>query len=255
MSRWKNRPPIDEQAVVDSYKSLVRVVDIAAKHNVSIYKIHRILVANGIEVLSKSEFFQRFNELPHDRENEIISFYQNHKNIRETSRQFHIGYKKTKNILTRNNVEINDASKRAIAGWERSDIRKSPPKPAKGSTKNVSGTLIKKWEANARQGIRVWELSVDDIQTLYENQQGRCYYTGILMISPLNAKENQENNNSPYKISLDRLDSDKGYVKGNVCFCCSWVNLAKGVRTTDDFIRFIDTVKGETFDASTIRNS
>jgi hypothetical protein len=42
--------------------------------------------------------------------------------------------------------------------------------------------------------------------------------------------------NQPTTISLDRLDSSKGYTSDNVVFCCSFVNYMKNDLTYDQFI-------------------
>ena len=49
--------------------------------------------------------------------------------------------------------------------------------------------------------------------------------------------------NPPRKASLDRINSSKGYVKGNVEFVCSSINLAKNSFTREqmkEFLRSID---------------
>jgi hypothetical protein len=65
-----------------------------------------------------------------------------------------------------------------------------------------------------------FEVSITDsnLKELWENQEGRCAYTKL----PLLATANQFNT-----VSLDRIDSSKGYVVGNVQLVCSAVNKMK----------------------------
>lgn len=60
------------------------------------------------------------------------------------------------------------------------------------------------------------------LRKLYEQQNGKCYYTGVQMglVSKLK--------NDPLIMSCDRLDSKKGYVEGNVVLCCLGLNHLKG---------------------------
>ena len=65
------------------------------------------------------------------------------------------------------------------------------------------------------------------LKEVLEKQQGQCAYTKL----PLLAIANQFNT-----ISLDRIDSSKGYVVGNVQLICSAVNKMKQDYTEDLFI-------------------
>lgn len=62
-----------------------------------------------------------------------------------------------------------------------------------------------------------FNIDKDYIQELWEKQEGKCYYTRI----PFDI---DDKNMSP---SIDRIDSNRGYIKGNICICLSIVNKAK----------------------------
>lgn len=47
----------------------------------------------------------------------------------------------------------------------------------------------------------------------------------------------------PAAASLDRIDSTKGYVKGNVQFVCRAINLAKSTFSDADMKNFIDNIR------------
>jgi endogenous inhibitor of DNA gyrase (YacG/DUF329 family) len=81
--------------------------------------------------------------------------------------------------------------------------------------------------------------NVDSIylKNLWEIQDGICPYTGIKMILP-----QKLSNRSPKKASLDRIDSSKGYVQGNVEFVCQAINLAKNSFSKEDMKKFISEI-------------
>ena len=72
-----------------------------------------------------------------------------------------------------------------------------------------------------------FSIDVDFLETLWKNQNGLCVYTKL----PLTIKPNQFNT-----ISIDRIDSTKGYTKENTQFICRAVNEMKMDRTEDLFI-------------------
>lgn len=74
-----------------------------------------------------------------------------------------------------------------------------------------------------------FNLTKDYIQEIYLNQQGKCAITGIKMTFIANDK---------YKISLDRIDSKKGYLKNNVQLLCWWVNRCKSNYSKQDLLVF-----------------
>lgn len=63
-------------------------------------------------------------------------------------------------------------------------------------------------------------LNVDSILKLWESQIGRCALTNQAMT--YNGKL------QPLTLSLDRIDTAKGYVDNNVRLVCFWANCARG---------------------------
>ena len=80
------------------------------------------------------------------------------------------------------------------------------------------------------------ELDVSYLKELWESQRGICPYTGIKMILP---KTTYDKVRSPIKASLDRIDSNREYVKGNVEFVCCAINLAKNSFTREQMKEFL----------------
>ena len=85
-----------------------------------------------------------------------------------------------------------------------------------------------------RENIRIDRsfITFDNILKLYESQGGKCAITGVKLTHRVGKK-------SPYKISLDRIDSNKGYVEGNVHLVAMAANYMKNDFTMDQIEKFI----------------
>lgn len=71
---------------------------------------------------------------------------------------------------------------------------------------------------------------INDITTkmlrgYYKLQGGKCFYTGVKM------KLSSDLLKDPMLISVDRIDSSKGYIDGNVVLCCLGMNWLKNIHT------------------------
>lgn len=74
------------------------------------------------------------------------------------------------------------------------------------------------------------------LESLWESQNGRCPYTGWEL------KLSGDFPKDPRKASLDRIDSSKGYIEGNVQFVAMHYNLAKNSWTDEQTIEFCQAV-------------
>lgn len=79
----------------------------------------------------------------------------------------------------------------------------------------------------AKLRTKEFSLTPDDLCIIWEQQEGRCAYTKL----PLLATANQFNT-----VSLDRIDSNIGYVVGNIQLVCTAVNKMKQEYTEDLFV-------------------
>ena len=68
----------------------------------------------------------------------------------------------------------------------------------------------KKRFGNGRIDAGTFDITTDDLNDLWENQKGLCYYSKL----PMNYDKNE------WKISLERLNNEIGYVKDNICLVC-----------------------------------
>ena len=82
-----------------------------------------------------------------------------------------------------------------------------------------------------------WELSItkQEAEAIYEQQQGKCALSGLSISHPKNGTEYLQRK---WTASLDRKDSKKGYIPGNVKWVHKTVNYMKNTLTDDVFIEF-----------------
>lgn len=90
-----------------------------------------------------------------------------------------------------------------------------------------------------------FNLDTDYLKDLWETQKGICPYTGIKMelCRPISKNRIRRRVRIPNSASLDRIDSAKGYIKGNVEFVCYSVNLAKNDFTREEMLNFFNSIR------------
>lgn len=92
------------------------------------------------------------------------------------------------------------------------------------------------------------EVIREHLAVIWHEQGGRCAISGRLMEIPDARRETLENigrkrkHLSPWRASLDRIDSSIGYVPGNVQFVCTMANLAKADYDQAELVEFCKMV-------------
>jgi hypothetical protein len=93
-----------------------------------------------------------------------------------------------------------------------------------------------------RRGIP-FEIQIEDLVKLWEVQEGRCALTGQVLLLPSFRERKQFSHTDRLKIgSIDRIDSTKGYVHGNLQWVTTYVNLAKNNRSQQEFLEMVQQV-------------
>lgn len=94
-------------------------------------------------------------------------------------------------------------------------------------------------ERAKRKGIE-FSVSIDDVQKVWP-KDGKCPILGIKLIPRILMKDGTKSKtNSP---SLDRLDSSKGYVKGNIAVISTRANLIKNDGTIEEHAKIVEWMK------------
>lgn len=84
----------------------------------------------------------------------------------------------------------------------------------------------------ARRGIE-FDVSIEYLDELWVAQDGRCYYTN---------EELDITSRNRSTASLERINSDIGYVEGNVAWASAEINFCKHTLTEARFLELIEKV-------------
>lgn len=71
---------------------------------------------------------------------------------------------------------------------------------------------VAKQRTKKKEGV--WDITIEYIETPWNEQRGNCAYTNI----PMNIR-------GDWQVSFERIDPVKGYTKGNVCLICLELNV------------------------------
>ena len=114
--------------------------------------------------------------------------------------------------------------KRSISGL-RSDNRRDDYTPYRTHLRRV------------RRRKRDHDVELSDLKQQWDKQQGKCPYTKVLLVL-------DESSNPNYQASLDRVDSSRGYVRGNIQWISVTANLAKCGMSNERMFEFVNLIQG-----------
>lgn len=126
-----------------------------------------------------------------------------------------------------NREEVLKRSRPSIVAWREKNKEKIK------LYKETLLTRFKNWQRSTSKSDRKKNLG---FSLEFENIKDwplTCYYTGV----EFTLKSNQRNT-----VSLDRVDSNKGYHLDNVVFCATAVNRMKSDLSLDEFYRFCELI-------------
>lgn len=78
-------------------------------------------------------------------------------------------------------------------------------------------------------------ITIEDIKQLWEQQNGKCHWLNIDM-----SLEDVTIKDSPFAVSVERLDNAIGYVPGNVVLASRFANRGRGAYNGLDFKERLD---------------
>ena len=84
------------------------------------------------------------------------------------------------------------------------------------------------------------DIEIEDLVEQWNKQGGICPYTGFELILPENG--NVKEIDFFHRASLDRIDSTKGYVKGNIQFVSTPINLMKQSQSDESIRCFLKEI-------------
>ena len=132
------------------------------------------------------------------------------------------GRKKSCGCIRKNK---NKYKKKSLHAWSINEV------PQKG--RNPFFALCTRSKGNAMKRGLDFKIDGNFIYNLYNKQNGLCFFSHI----PLNL-----NAGCLDSISIDRLDSDIGYVEDNCVLTCRAINYLKNNFTEDDTISFLQKI-------------
>lgn len=128
------------------------------------------------------------------------------------------------------------AEKKAAAQAKAQAKRKKARESVRGYLEdNLVGRI--KSRHKAKHGTEC-TLTIDDLMTMYYQQKGKCYWTGL----PLQWGD-QLADAHPMKISFDQLEPGAGYTKENVVLASNFANRARGNTPVAEFREILELLK------------
>lgn len=103
----------------------------------------------------------------------------------------------------------------------------------------ISGSILNRIKACAKQRNITFDVTIEYLWSLYQSQNGKCKLTNLDLYL---AKSSEELATGANTASLDRIDSSKGYVEGNVQWVHTKINQMKFDFDQNDFIQLCKLV-------------
>jgi len=97
----------------------------------------------------------------------------------------------------------------------------------------------KRREKKKKKGF---DITLEYLSKMFNDQNGKCYYSGRQMRYNWSKEDFEGKRICPERISIDRIDSNKGYIQGNVVLCCWVANNIKQDLSVEEFNSIIKDI-------------
>lgn len=206
----------EEEIVEYYYKESAFITDISIKFNLSHYKIKQILKKNGIMKWGRKHW-----DINNDID--IIDMYKNGYTIKDICEKYNFAHSTISAHLAR--LGILDNGKQNTSG--------------NTGYKLISGVLWSRLCSTAARRTIELTITKEYINDLFVSQNQQCALSGVTITLPRNHLSFQIGD---FTASLDRIDSAKGYIEGNVQWVHKKANIMKQDMKDKEFIKWCNII-------------
>jgi hypothetical protein len=107
--------------------------------------------------------------------------------------------------------------------------------------KEISLTFLSRMISGAKLRNIEWNLTTKYLWKLYLKQNKKCALSGKEIKMPIHVRQLRDKDNDNLA-SLDRIDSTKGYIVGNVQWVCKRINYMKHTMRQETFLEYVRAV-------------
>lgn len=93
--------------------------------------------------------------------------------------------------------------------------------------------LLRQAKNNSKKYYRECSVNINYLLNIWDQQEGKCYYTNKPMIYGLGFRDS---------VSIDRIESSKGYIEGNIALCRKQINVMKNDATIKELLDFCEDI-------------
>ena len=160
---------------------------------------------------------------------QIIDMYLNGKSCKYIAEQVNSYPKKIQKVLKSNNIPFR--KKRCYLS--------GPENPKYTGCEEIQGSYWASVKNGAKRRDLPFEITPGYAWSLFLKQDRKCRYSGMELFF---SRNNLEHIMGEYTASLDRIDSSKGYIEGNVHWVHKRINVMKGKMSEQEFLNFCEAV-------------
>lgn len=234
----KSIPEEQMRSIVAEYQHGSTVGDICERYHHCTSTVTRALKTMGIRIREPREYYfikngRSAQDFDHPFQQEIIQDYQSGIPYSYIAQKHKVDVRSIKRVLIKHGIPLRDRDYQ----YEAKKARKIP-----GQLTLIPNTIRARWKGNAEARGLEWSITDTEIEEKLVSQDWKCYYTGVKMLVPSYENGKTFNMGHPDSLSIDRIDSSKGYTKDNIVFCACAINYAKNKWSEQEFVAFLKQV-------------